>query len=66
MIERGIKIMYIMINYYHTLYKKDVTELTNKVEFTTASNGMPCVHFAAGGRRYEIECKYVKRIEAAE
>ena len=56
--------MEIMITYYHTLYMRDVTEFTEKVDFATTADGMPCVHFAAGGRRYEVRCEYVKKIEA--
>ena len=56
--------MEIMITFYHTLYERNVTEFSDKVEFTTRANGTPCIRFAASGRRYEIECEYVKKIEA--
>ena len=54
------------ITYYHTLYKKNVTEIVaHDIQFKNES-GETYVYFAASGHRYRVNAKYVVKVEADE
>ena len=56
--------MYLKITYYHTLYKRDVTEICGEVKFHYTDHVY--VTFASGGHGYLVDAKYIKAIEPIE
>lgn len=53
------------ITYYHTLYKRNCTDITNKVNFTE-QNGVKGIEYKAFGKGKFIEMEYVVSIEETE
>lgn len=59
--------MYNKITYYHTLYKREETDICGEVEFQhDETHNQTYVVFASMGRKHMIEAKYVRKIEPIE
>ena len=56
----------VKITYYYTLYKREITRIVaGDIAFkTTESNSY--VIFHSGGHGYQIETKYIRKIEPLE
>ena len=50
---------YVKVTYYHTLYQREVTSVTDEISFD--EDGY--VRFACVGHKVAIEIKYIRKIE---
>lgn len=53
------------VTYYHTLYKRTCTDITNKVNFIE-QNGVKGIEYKSFGKGKFIEIEYVVSIEGTE